>query len=221
MPASENEMVENAATTATSATATPASAPITTETSALLAGHGGAAAAAYSSTATAAEATTTETSNDDYIISLIRRNSTNNNYSKQNDDDDDDGSLQDSVDDEELLDSHQTTYAQTLIHLIKGYIGCGILSLPWAISQLGIPVGLCGIVVMSLWSSYNCWTVVRLKRYIERNDLQKMNLNDNQSDDGGTASSLHGSTTLSVASSQATSNVTYPDVGVSALGCKG
>ena len=59
-----------------------------------------------------------------------------------------------------------TTFGQTVVQLVKGYIGCGILSLPWAISQLGIPLGVFSIGVMSIWTSYNCWTIVQLKRYI-------------------------------------------------------
>ena len=59
-----------------------------------------------------------------------------------------------------------TTFGQTVVQLVKGYIGCGILSLPWAISQLGIPLGVFSIGVMSVWTSYNCWTIVQLKRYI-------------------------------------------------------
>jgi len=55
-----------------------------------------------------------------------------------------------------------------VVHLVKGYIGCGILSLPWAISQLGIPLGLLGILFMAVWTSYNCWTVVKTKQYIQR-----------------------------------------------------
>lgn len=53
---------------------------------------------------------------------------------------------------------HQTTVWQTLIHLVKGYIGVGMLSLPWAFTQVGIPIGFAGVFVMSLWSSYNCFT---------------------------------------------------------------
>jgi proton-coupled amino acid transporter len=194
-----------------------------TESAPLIGQGGTAASAAYNSAVASAEAT------DEYIISLIRRTSTRRaqDAPKQHDgaaatvdDNHDEVSLEDSVEEGASMLHHQTTYAQTLIHLIKGYIGCGILSLPWAISQLGIPFGLCGIVIMSLWSSYNCWTVVQLKRYIERNELQKT-IQDHHSDDGAAgggggevASSIHGSTTAqSVASSQATSNVTYPDVG--------
>ena len=36
---------------------------------------------------------------------------------------------------------HRTTWMQSFLHLLKGYIGPGCLSLPWAVSQLGIASG--------------------------------------------------------------------------------
>jgi proton-coupled amino acid transporter len=57
-----------------------------------------------------------------------------------------------------------TTALQTTIHLIKGYVGPGCLSLPWAFSQLGIPGGCLACIVLSYWTSYNCWGVVEIKR---------------------------------------------------------
>jgi hypothetical protein len=50
---------------------------------------------------------------------------------------------------------HKTTWWQTYIHLLKGYIGPGCLSLPWAVSQLGIPLGCVAIAGMAYWSSYS------------------------------------------------------------------
>jgi hypothetical protein len=50
---------------------------------------------------------------------------------------------------------HKTTFWQTYIHLVKGYIGCGVLSLPWAVSQLGVPAGCVAIVALAYWSSYS------------------------------------------------------------------
>jgi len=94
---------------------------------------------------------------------------------------------------------HRTTVWQTFIHLTKGYVGVGVLSLPWAISQLGIPFGVIGCFVMAYWSSYNCWTVVRLKRFIEQTQLPETTA----------ASSVEGSSVTSV---------TYPDVGEWAYG---
>mmetsp|Transcript_23975 Transcript_23975/g.36277 ORF Transcript_23975/g.36277 Transcript_23975/m.36277 type:complete len:493 (+) Transcript_23975:106-1584(+) len=61
----------------------------------------------------------------------------------------------------------KTTEWQTFVHLIKGNVGPGCLSLPWAISQLGVVVGVLSIVCLSLWTSYNCWVIVLLKRHIE------------------------------------------------------
>ena len=94
---------------------------------------------------------------------------------------------------------HKTTVWQTFIHLTKGYVGVGVLSLPWAISQLGIPFGVIGCFIMAYWTSYNCWTVVLLKRYIEQTQGTE---NENEG-------SVEGSTVTSV---------TYPDVGGWAYG---
>ena len=33
---------------------------------------------------------------------------------------------------------HRTNVFDTFLHLLKGYIGAGMLSLPWAVSQLGV-----------------------------------------------------------------------------------
>lgn len=119
--------------------------------------------------------------------------------------DNDNGS---SSSDEEDEEHHQTTYWQTVIHLIKGYIGCGILSLPWAVSQLGITAGALSIIFMACWSSYNCWTVVRLKRFIERTQTAANNNSDPEV-----------ASAISSVSSAATS-ITYPDVGSWAYGKK-
>jgi len=117
-----------------------------------------------------------------------------------------------------------TTWGQTVVHLVKGYIGCGILSLPWAISQLGIPLGLMGILLMAVWTSYNCWTVTKIKQYIERSVRQDEDEDDSESEDDETSSRRNGSRTgASVAScsnATATTNTTYPDVGEWAYGKK-
>jgi hypothetical protein len=66
--------------------------------------------------------------------------------------------------DEEPLDdiSHsnpppRTTAKQSFIHLLKGYVGPGCLSLPWALSQLGVGLGSVVIFVVAYWTSYNIW----------------------------------------------------------------
>ena len=115
-------------------------------------------------------------------------------------------------DDEE---EHTTTFWQTLLSLVKGYIGCGILSLPWAVSQLGIPLGCFAIALMALWSSYNCWTVVKLKRFIERstmdgeNEEGKEDAEVPEADDAASEANSYAS---------ASTNVTYPDLGEWAYG---
>ena len=83
----------------------------------------------------------------------------------------------------------KTTSWQAFIHLLKGYVGPGCLSLPWAVSQLGLPLGVFVIFSVSYWTSMNIWHVVQLKREYEK--------------------SLSSSTT----NSSSTEPITYPDVG--------
>lgn len=97
---------------------------------------------------------------------------------------------------DETIDAHRTTVWETFVHLVKGYIGAGCLSLPWAVSQLGMAGGIFAIFAMSYWSSYNCWIVVKLKRHIER---------ANQVDDKAASENASSVTT--------NTNVTYPTVG--------
>jgi len=66
-------------------------------------------------------------------------------------DEDDDSSLASSA-----LHPHKTTAWQTYIHLLKGFVGVGCLSLPWAISILGFVGGFLAIFILSAWTSYNC-----------------------------------------------------------------
>ena len=104
--------------------------------------------------------------------------------------------------------AQKTTASQTFLHLLKGYIGPGCLSLPWAVSQVGFVGGTVAIAVMSFWSSYNCWTIVKIKRYIERsNALENVRV------------VVDGAETKSE-SSIASSALTYPDVGEWAYGDK-
>lgn len=137
-------------------------------------------------------------------------NNNNNNTSESLQVLDYDGSLSDS-DMSIAEDASKTTASQTFIHLLKGYIGPGCLSLPWAVSQVGFVGGTIAIAIMSFWSSYNCWTIVKIKRYIERSNLQNVNAN----------SIVYGLDTKSEgASSMASSALTYPDVGEWAYGDK-
>jgi proton-coupled amino acid transporter len=77
----------------------------------------------------------------------------------------------------------KTTVRQSLIHLLKGYIGPGCLSLPWAVSQTGFGLGAVACVMLAAWSSYNCWTVVELKRQMQRELQQEQDNNDCIEDD--------------------------------------
>jgi amino acid permease len=118
--------------------------------------------------------------------------------------DDDDDRMR--MDEQQQHQQHQTTVGQTWIHLVKGYVGPGCLSLPWAISQLGIPLGCLSLAIISGWTSYNCWIVVKLKRYIEQ---QQPPPTTNLTNTDGGASEAPSSTMTSV---------TYPEVGDWAYG---
>lgn len=97
-----------------------------------------------------------------------------------------------------------TSASQTYIHLLKGYLGPGCLSLPWAVSQIGYLGGSIAICIMSLWSSYNCMTIVKIKRYIQRVNMHNNTVAETES--------------ASQSSSIASSALTYPNVGEWAYG---
>jgi len=101
----------------------------------------------------------------------------------------------------------KTTVFQTFVHLLKGYIGPGCLSLPWAVSQVGVVIGSLAIAIMSFWSSYNCWTIVKIKRHIEKINARNEAMNNpNDSESKSEVSSI------------ASSALTYPEVGEWAYG---
>ena len=58
----------------------------------------------------------------------------------------------------------RTTSLQTYLHILKGNVGPGCLSLPWAVTVLGIPLALLTLLVLGVMTSFNCWSVVRWKR---------------------------------------------------------
>ena len=93
--------------------------------------------------------------------------------------------------------SQKTTSWQAFIHLLKGYVGPGCLSLPWAVSQLGLPLGVTVVFSVSCWTSVNIWHVVQLKREYEK--------------------TLPPSTTTTTTTQQ---QITYPDVGAWLYGNK-
>lgn len=103
---------------------------------------------------------------------------------------------------------HRTNCWETFLYLIKGYLGAGCLSLPWAVSQLGVTGGVVAIFALSLWSSYNCWTIVELRHYIDRTQKNP------------TSPIIGGEEEVSsmASASTRTSNITYPDVGQWAYG---
>jgi hypothetical protein len=91
------------------------------------------------------------------------------------------------------------------------------ISLPWAVSQLGVLYGCFFIAIMCFWSSYNCWTVVKLKRHIERQmEAHNARLPENAAAAGGGETSSTGGETSSVASSRTA--LTFGDVGGWAYG---
>ena len=154
---------------------------------------------------------------DDYIVSLIRRTSTLN----YDEDDMDISNCHTNGERDFGKESKQgTTWGQTVVHLVKGYVGCGILSLPWALSQLGIPLGLLGILFMGVWTSYNCWTVTKIKQYIERTRGNDEENDSDDEEDEETSSRRSGSMvgTNSIASNSNATTTTYPDVGEWAYG---
>lgn len=61
-------------------------------------------------------------------------------------------------------DADRTTELQTYMHLLKGNVGPGCLSLPWAVSVLGIPLMLLTLLGLCIITTFNCWAIVRWKR---------------------------------------------------------
>ena len=109
----------------------------------------------------------------------------------------------------------ETTAWDAWIQLTKAYIGPGCLSLPWAVSQLGLPMGIMVVCIVSFWTSYNCWNVVSLKRIIMRERQQQQQHMTDGSDrngqaDGGGDNPHHGHHHHHHHNYH---QVTYPDVG--------
>jgi len=86
---------------------------------------------------------------------------------------------------------------------------------------MGVLYGCTAVFVMSFWSSYNCWTVVKLKRFIEQtqnynNPANAVGQDETNADTGSVRSGA-----LSTASSATTkTNLTFGDVGDWAYGAK-
>lgn len=99
----------------------------------------------------------------------------------------------------------KTSDAESVLHLVKGYLGAGCLSLPYAVSQLGIPGGILSIFVLSYWTSSNCYTVVNIKRHMGRTSLLTTNNKHDEQENE---------------MSETSSNITYPDVGEWAYGTR-
>lgn len=67
------------------------------------------------------------------------------------------------VDDDAEHKHERTTELQTIVHILKGYIGPGCLSLPWCFSQLGVPLGIFVTLSLSLITTYNCLVMIKVK----------------------------------------------------------
>jgi len=105
----------------------------------------------------------------------------------------------------------KTTELQSFAHLLKGYVGPGCLSLPWAVSQLGITGGVIATIILGIWSSYNCWSVVELKRYILR-------IQQEDGEDTTTTSYQQQQQQQEEETRSTTTILTYPDLGIWAHG---
>mmetsp|Transcript_7371 Transcript_7371/g.11191 ORF Transcript_7371/g.11191 Transcript_7371/m.11191 type:complete len:155 (+) Transcript_7371:135-599(+) len=53
---------------------------------------------------------------------------------------------------------------QAFLHLLKGNVGPGCLSLPWAFSTLGIPLGAAAVFLLGVLTGANGWSVVMARR---------------------------------------------------------
>jgi Transmembrane amino acid transporter protein len=99
--------------------------------------------------------------------------------------------------------NNSITVRQAFVHLLKGYVGPGCLSLPWAMSQLGISMGIAMIFVVCLWSSYNCRVVLLLKRHYQKQQQQQQ---QNQQPMDGSLGRRHGH------NQHLNSSITYPQL---------
>ena len=111
-----------------------------------------------------------------------------------------------------LANEVKTSSGSTFVHLLKGYVGPGCLSLPWAVSQMGCVGGTIIIALVSFWTSYNCYTIVKIKLYIERSNNLAQDTHDNNDTIAGGIKKSSSSTSL------ASSALTYPDIGEWAFG---
>ncbi|KAL4704583.1 hypothetical protein ACJJTC_017838 [Scirpophaga incertulas] len=57
-----------------------------------------------------------------------------------------------------------TSYSETMIHLLKGSVGAGILAMPDAVSRLGVPAGMIGVALIGLIATY-CIHLLILAQY--------------------------------------------------------
>ena len=65
----------------------------------------------------------------------------------------------------QVAEEHKTTATEAVIHVLKGNIGPGCLSLPWAFSQLGLWWGIVSCIILCYWCTYCSWMTVVIKRH--------------------------------------------------------
>lgn len=80
----------------------------------------------------------------------------------------------------------RTTLSQTFFHLIKGYIGPGCLSQPWAYSQIGIINGIIATIVLGFLTSWNSLIVMKRKVECCKGMSSHKDLNSNRWQNGMT-----------------------------------
>ncbi|KAJ8737446.1 hypothetical protein PYW08_000041 [Mythimna loreyi] len=59
---------------------------------------------------------------------------------------------------------HPTTYSETMMHMLKGCLGAGLLAMPNAVSRLGIVFGSLGIIGIGVFATY-CIQLLVLAQY--------------------------------------------------------
>lgn len=54
-------------------------------------------------------------------------------------------------------------YSETMIHLLKGSIGAGVLAMPSAVYRLGIIASILGLLLIGVFATYCLLLLVRAK----------------------------------------------------------
>ena len=62
----------------------------------------------------------------------------------------------------------RTNYAQSLMHMVKGNLGAGILAMPASFAHTGLLCGMLGLPLLCLICLYGCQVLVRSSQILER-----------------------------------------------------